>query len=36
MYFQLKFKYLLLLGKPIDGAVINTWLATVVLEKETS
>ena len=35
-YYQVKFKYLLLLGKPIDGAVINTWLPTVVFEEDAA
>ena len=35
-YYQLKFKYLVLLGKPTPGAVINKWMSEVLFTEDTS
>ena len=32
-YYQLKFKYIILLGKPVKGAVVNAWMAEVMFSK---
>ena len=33
---QLKFKYLIFLGKPIKGVVFNAWMAEVLFDKDTA
>ena len=35
-YYQLKFRYLVLLGKPTDGAVVSTWMAQVKFDDDTA
>ena len=35
-YYQLKFKYLILLGKPIKGVVVNAWMAEVLFDMDTA
>ena len=35
-YDQLKFKYLIFLGKLITGAVVNEWMAEVLFDKDTA
>ena len=35
-YYQLNFRYLILLGKPMQGAVINKWMAEVQFDVDTA
>jgi hypothetical protein len=35
-YYQLKFRYLVLVGKPTPGAVLNKWMEEVLFETETA
>jgi hypothetical protein len=35
-YYQLKFRYLVLVGKPTNGAVINKWMEEVLFDTDTA
>jgi hypothetical protein len=35
-YYQLKFRYLVLVGKPTHGAVINKWMEEVLFDTDTA